>query len=1027
MADNVIETLRIKIEAETNEATKGFDKLQKTISRFTYNLSGMKAMTSRLQALGGTLSNIGRTKGVRYIQELNKPIKINLNTDAIDKLKDKAISSTESYKQLKSTIKQISKIAENYGTDFIKSDGEFKAVIKDARKLQSVVSKIGIKKAVSDISILKDEFNKTYNSIQAIGKKYEPGNNFLDSLGRIKDRLKEIYEQSEKNRKILNASKSVGDYASYKSSGSIPRQIRSKSGMDASRLRESISDIDRSLNNSGIKDKVAQLNLLSSAFKKLSSYAKNSGNIISRVFSVSLKKTTDITKKLGSSLKNNVINKIPKFSNGLRKLASSFERVIRYRIVAGIINQITDGLKEGIDNLYQYSKSVGTSFSINMDSAATPLQYFRNSLASAAEPILNAVIPYFDMFIDKIVEGLNWLNQFISQLTGASTWTKAIRQQKEYAEAVNDTTDAIKRSVAGFDELNIVGNQGGSDTITDYAGMFEEVSLDTITLEFPDWANRFIDSIKNQNWESAGAALAEKVNSIFDSINFESIGEELGNKINAVIEFVSSLFKNVNFENIGSSLANIFNGLFDSVNFENLGNVFAQKWNALIDTLYGFITNADWAKFGRSISEFINGWASEFNFEQLIQTLQGLISAIFTSLNEAIVNTKWYELGSKIGNAFNEIDWASLIGQLVKTIDNSLKSAYQFVFGLIDGLNWAQLGKQLWDTICNVVKNINWSELISNAFKPLGKALGASGSLISSFVMQAFNSISNAYRQLKGYFASKIEEVGGDVILGIYNGIIGALASVGTWIKDHIFQPLIDGICSVFQINSPSKVMAEYGGYIAEGLKQGIADKWESIVNWFSERLISLKNTIISVISGIKDALRVPINSILGFIESMVNGVIDGLNLMIRAMNKLSFDVPDWVPAIGGKTFGFNISEINKINIPKLASGGYPSVGQVFIAREAGPEMVGTIGGRNAVANNGQIIAGIQYGVASAMNSVLMSSGNNGDSEAQNSLLREQNALLKKIAEKELVVSPSVSLGRVVKKSQKLAETVTGG
>ncbi|MGM9925797.1 MAG: hypothetical protein ACI35R_16250, partial [Bacillus sp. (in: firmicutes)] len=126
-------------------------------------------------------------------------------------------------------------------------------------------------------------------------------------------------------------------------------------------------------------------------------------------------------------------------------------------------------------------------------------------------------------------------------------------------------------------------------------------------------------------------------------------------------------------------------------------------------------------------------------------------------------------------------------------------------------------------------------------------------------------------------------------------------------------------------------------------------------------------------------------------------------------------------------SFEIDLPGPHSSSISGFASGGYPSVGQVFIAREAGPEMVGTIGGRNAVANNGQIIAGIQYGVASAMNSVLMSSGNNGDSEAQNSLLREQNALLKKIAEKELVVSPSVSLGRVVKKSQKLAETVTGG
>ena len=63
------------------------------------------------------------------------------------------------------------------------------------------------------------------------------------------------------------------------------------------------------------------------------------------------------------------------------------------------------------------------------------------------------------------------------------------------------------------------------------------------------------------------------------------------------------------------------------------------------------------------------------------------------------------------------------------------------------------------------------------------------------------------------------------------------------------------------------------------------------------------------------------------------------------------------------------------------------------------------------------------------MSTVLSQSGGsaNRSVEEQNALLREQNRLLAKIAEKELTVSPSVALGRVVKKSQRLAETVTGG
>ncbi len=55
----------------------------------------------------------------------------------------------------------------------------------------------------------------------------------------------------------------------------------------------------------------------------------------------------------------------------------------------------------------------------------------------------------------------------------------------------------------------------------------------------------------------------------------------------------------------------------------------------------------------------------------------------------------------------------------------------------------------------------------------------------------------------------------------------------------------------------------------------------------------------------------------------MANGVINSINGMINAINKVHFDIPDWVPGFGGNRFGFNIPTINNIVIPKLAQGGF--------------------------------------------------------------------------------------------------------
>ena len=109
------------------------------------------------------------------------------------------------------------------------------------------------------------------------------------------------------------------------------------------------------------------------------------------------------------------------------------------------------------------------------------------------------------------------------------------------------------------------------------------------------------------------------------------------------------------------------------------------------------------------------------------------------------------------------------------------------------------------------------------------------------------------------------------------------------------------------------------------------------------------------------------------------------------------------------------LETIYSIQYPKRkASGGFVNSGELFIAREAGPEMVGTIGGNTAVANNDQIVSGIASGVASA-------------NSEQNALLRQQNEYLRKLLDKQLVVQPSVAFARVSQMSEQMYNRSTGG
>ena len=120
------------------------------------------------------------------------------------------------------------------------------------------------------------------------------------------------------------------------------------------------------------------------------------------------------------------------------------------------------------------------------------------------------------------------------------------------------------------------------------------------------------------------------------------------------------------------------------------------------------------------------------------------------------------------------------------------------------------------------------------------------------------------------------------------------------------------------------------------------------------------------------------LNSMIAKFESFVNYFIRGINRIISGINKISFDVPDWVPGIGGKSVGFDIKSVSELSLGRISEfgdGGFPTTGQMFIAREAGPEIVGSIGNRTAVVNNDQIVESVSRGVYQAVVSAMGQSG----------------------------------------------------
>ena len=103
-----------------------------------------------------------------------------------------------------------------------------------------------------------------------------------------------------------------------------------------------------------------------------------------------------------------------------------------------------------------------------------------------------------------------------------------------------------------------------------------------------------------------------------------------------------------------------------------------------------------------------------------------------------------------------------------------------------------------------------------------------------------------------------------------------------------------------------------------EAIQEAFGTAWK----WFQETLLD------PLVNGFKGM----VNGIIGFINGMIGGIVDGINLVIGLLNKLKFEIPDWVPVLGGMTFGFDIPLLNAPQIPYLAQGAVLPTNRPFLA-----------------------------------------------------------------------------------------------
>ena len=311
--------------------------------------------------------------------------------------------------------------------------------------------------------------------------------------------------------------------------------------------------------------------------------------------------------------------------------------------------------------------------------------------------------------------------------------------------------------------------------------------------------------------------------------------------------------------------------------------------------------------------------------------------------------------------------------QAIPTIVQNIPKIIGAIWDVFTAFNWMNLGKTIITGLTNGLK-----------------ALAGNVSTVAKTIAQNFKIFIS---DLPGNMLA----IGKDILRGLWSGITGAIGwligNIG-----NFFLSIISAVKAIFGINSPSTVFADIGKNLILGLFNGISALWNMVTSFFTGALSGLQSffsnawanilgafnsfqsslaqtfpVLATIIQGPIDTIKIILeglkgvldgivqfitgvftgnwsqawegvksifgnifNSLAALVKQPINAVISIINKAISGINGLKLDIPDWVPVLGGKTFGLNIPEI-----PQLAVGGIVTAPTVLEAGEGGePEAI---------------------------------------------------------------------------------------
>lgn len=462
--------------------------------------------------------------------------------------------------------------------------------------------------------------------------------------------------------------------------------------------------------------------------------------------------------------------------------------------------------------------------------------------------------------------------------------TQSVASQDDLTESVEETAKAQEKSVAGFDKINTLASDsasetkknGGIDQISTPAG---ELPL-TVKAETSGASKKllsFIGSVKStflqlQGWLKQN--FAPIFNNIWDGLVSESLElystiQQIFRDIQALGQPLAEYFQGdftVMLQTTLAVIGEILIGLYDSFNM-----IFADIWGiAVYPALTDFVT------IGLPlITEFCTEAINAFG------VLFDEVKSLFDML--------WEDAARPILGFISDV-WHDLMVSLKKF--------------------WDKWGKPIFDKFCNAI--VLTGDTLQTVWKSFLKP-------IFDTLMDVIDEIWTGH--LRPLVDNFLDFVGVliDGALDIYNDFI---QPVVTWFVEKFGPPIAKSLSILAEtVGSVIGNVIDIVSHIIDSLK-GIVNFITGVftLNW-KKAWKGLKDYFEGIWNSFVDLVKIPINLIIGLVNGLIGAIESGLNLIIDGINTLSWDIPDWVPFVGGETFGFDFDNIDLPEIPHLAQG----------------------------------------------------------------------------------------------------------